>query len=55
MIVIQSVESKAPARDDMKSVPWPGASLPETPSQPRSPGEHFVTEWATHHVPAPTR
>lgn len=52
MIVNQAVELKAPARDDMKSVPWPGAPSPQTPSQPRSPGEHFITESATHQVPA---
>lgn len=35
------------------SVPVSAARMPISQGQPRSPGEHFITEWASHHERGP--
>lgn len=49
MTAIQEVAVHLPDRCEAESGAGPGAQGPLPQDPPRSPGEHFITEWALHH------
>jgi hypothetical protein len=51
----QEVVPEKTETDDGEPLAAGRRSAATSSSQPRSPGEHFVTDWATHHAPVDAR